>query len=63
MILLVVSLFNKLGAAERGCEAEPIKFLGVVGVNLWNLSDHTNSVDEESNTLIETCSMRNEWCG
>jgi len=41
MILLVVSLLNKLGAAERGCEAEPIKFLGVVGVNLWNLSDHT----------------------
>ena len=24
---------------------------------------HANSVDEESNTLIESRSTRNEWCG
>ena len=58
------SYFGWTDASEAMAEAiaERVKFDSIYGIFLITL-DRTNSVDEESKTLIESISMRNEWCG
>ena len=66
MILLVVSLLKnkaKPSVVARLSQSSILESLeSIYGLFLDSVG-HTNSVDEESNTLIESRSTRNEWCG